>query len=91
MLFFTRFAPLQPWIISIPESTAGSLLFSICTTLKPVSLIKKSPKMIDSCYRLREKADYDDFFLAAKEDAEHQLEKAKHVIHAVEQFIAEKR
>jgi len=47
--------------------------------------------MIDSCYRLREKADYDDFFLAAKEDAEHQLEKAKHVIHAVEQFIAEKR
>ena len=47
--------------------------------------------MIDSCYRLREKADYDDFFLAAKEDAEHQLKKAKHVIHAVEQFIAEKR
>ena len=52
---------------------------------------KEISKMIDSCYRLREKVDYDDFFLAAKEDAEHQLEKAKHVIHAVEQFIAEKR
>ena len=47
---------------------------------------KTISKLIDSCYRLREKADYDDFFLAAKEDAVQQLEKAKQVIHAVEQY-----
>ena len=44
--------------------------------------------MIDSCYRMREKADYDDFFLAAKDDAIQQLDKAKHVVRAVERFIA---
>lgn len=44
-------------------------------------------KMIDSCYRLREKADYDDFYLAAKEDAAQQLEKAKRVVCAVENYL----
>ena len=44
-------------------------------------------KMIDSCYRLREKADYDDFYLAAREDAIQQLEKAKQVYNAVKQYI----
>ena len=43
--------------------------------------------MIDSSYRLREKADYDVFFLAAKDDAERQLEKASHVVQAVKQYI----
>ena len=51
---------------------------------------KEISKWIDSCYRLREKADYDDFFLAANDDAERQLEKARRVIHAVDRFIAEK-
>lgn len=47
--------------------------------------------MIDSCYRMREKADYDDFFFAAKDDAVQQLDKAKHVVHAVERFIVSKQ
>ena len=45
-------------------------------------------RLIDSCYRLREKADYDDFFLVAREDADRQLEKAKKIIAAVSQYIA---
>ena len=48
-------------------------------------------KKIDTCYRLREKADYDDFFLVAKEDALQQFEKAKHVVLAVEQYISAKQ
>ena len=46
--------------------------------------------MIDSCYRLREKADYDDFFLVAKDDAVLQLEKARQIVSAIEQYITEK-
>ena len=52
---------------------------------------KEISKMIDSCYRMREKADYDDFFLAAKDDAIQQLDKAKSIVHAVEQFIVSKQ
>lgn len=43
--------------------------------------------MIDSCYRLREKADYDDFFLVARNDAVIQLEKAKYVVQTVSRYI----
>ena len=46
-------------------------------------------KIIDSCYRLREKADYDDFYLVAKEEAELQLEKAKKVYLIIEKHIAQ--
>lgn len=49
---------------------------------------KSISKMIDSCYRLREKADYDDFFLVAKDDAVQQLEKATCIIQAIEQFFS---
>ena len=48
---------------------------------------KEISKLIDSCYRLREKADYDDFFLVAREDAEMQLEKAKRIFSVIEQYI----
>ena len=48
---------------------------------------KEISKMIDSCYRLREKADYDDFFLVGREDAERQLEKAKQIVPAAERYI----
>ncbi|MBQ7520543.1 MAG: HEPN domain-containing protein [Clostridia bacterium] len=51
---------------------------------------KEISKMIDSCYRLREKADYDDFFLAAKEDAVMQLDKARRIICAVEAYLTTK-
>ena len=33
-------------------------------------------KLIDSAYRIREKCDYSDFFIASKEDAERQIENA---------------
>lgn len=47
-------------------------------------------KLIDSSYRLREKADYDDFYLVAREDAEQQLEKARHVVQTIEQYVRQR-
>ena len=44
-----------------------------------------------SRYRLREKADYDDFFLVARDDAVQQLEKAKHIVETVERYIVSRQ
>lgn len=43
-------------------------------------------KLIDSAFRLREKADYEDFYIVAIEDARRQIEKAETVIAAVEAY-----
>ena len=51
---------------------------------------KEISKMIDSCYRLREKTDYDDFFLVAKDDAVQQLDKAGMIVDAVDLYISSK-
>jgi uncharacterized protein (UPF0332 family) len=48
---------------------------------------KELSKMIDSCYRLREKADYDDFYLVARDEAVQQLEKAKKIFQTIETHI----
>lgn len=48
---------------------------------------KEMSKMIDSCYRLREKADYDDFYLVAKDEAVQQLEKAKSIYQIIETYV----
>ena len=66
---------------------SGIIAFFNQHYVKPGIFDKEISKMIDSCYRLREKADYDDFFLAAKDDAVIQLEKAKRIMEAVEQYL----
>ena len=43
-------------------------------------------KLIDSAYRLREKADYEDFYIVAIADARKQIEKAETVIATVEEY-----
>ncbi|MBO4914784.1 MAG: HEPN domain-containing protein [Oscillospiraceae bacterium] len=48
---------------------------------------KSFSKLIDSAYRLREKADYEDFYIVAIEDARKQIEKAETVIEAVEKYV----
>ena len=68
---------------------SGILAFFNQHYVKPGIFDKSISKLIDSCYRLREKADYDDFFLASKEDAVLQLEKAAHIVDAVEQYLHE--
>ena len=51
---------------------------------------KELSKIVDSCYRLREKADYDDFYLVSKEEAEQQIKKAKTVFEAIAAYVHSK-
>lgn len=48
---------------------------------------KEISRLIDSCYRSREKADYDDFVQIEERDAVLQTEKAAQVVEAVERFL----
>lgn len=45
-------------------------------------------KMVDSAFRLREKADYEDFYVVAIEDAARQIDKAEAVIETVERYVS---
>ena len=47
-------------------------------------------KILDTAFRLREKADYDDFFIVSHTEAEEQAEKAEKVIEMVEPYLREK-
>ena len=49
---------------------------------------KTFSKKVDSAFRLREKADYDDFYIVAVEDAKRQIENAEAVITAVEAYVS---
>ena len=48
---------------------------------------KKIYKIIDSAYRIREKCDYSDFFLASKEDSQIQLNRARELYEAVTVYV----
>lgn len=48
---------------------------------------KEISRIIDTAYRLREKADYKDFYAVSKEQAEEQLKKAKRVIEIVKPYL----
>lgn len=47
-------------------------------------------KIIDGAYRIREKCDYSDFFLASKEDSAIQLSHAETFVKTVEEYIQKK-
>ncbi len=51
---------------------------------------KSVSKMVDTCYRLREKADYQDFFLVSHDMAEEQLEKAEKILKILEPYLEER-
>ena len=66
---------------------SGVIAFFNQHYVKPGVFDKELSKMIDSCYRLREKADYDDFYLVAKDEAVQQLDKAKKICQTIELHI----
>ncbi|MCM1283084.1 MAG: HEPN domain-containing protein [Muribaculaceae bacterium] len=47
-------------------------------------------KIIDSAYRIREKSDYSDFFIASREDSEMQLEHAHDFVRTVNTYLENK-
>ena len=50
---------------------------------------RESGRKIGMLKQLREKSDYDDFFIAGKEEAEIQIETARLMIAEVKRFIGE--
>lgn len=44
-------------------------------------------RIIKDCSYLREKSDYDDFYVASRQEAEVQLENAKKFVAAVEAYL----
>ena len=50
---------------------------------------KKLSKILDSAFRLREKADYDDFVIVSRDKAEEQLLKAKLVLDMFQSYLNE--
>ena len=51
---------------------------------------KEISKLIDTSFRLREKADYQDFFVVSKSQSEEQIEKAEKIIDVIKHYL-EKR
>lgn len=57
--------------------------------LKTEKLDKGLSKIIKSTYYLREKSDYDDFYIAGKEETKKQLQNAQVFVTAVEKYLTE--
>lgn len=51
---------------------------------------KRLSKILDTAFRLREKADYDDFFVVSYDAAKEQIQKAEEVINMVEPYLKQK-
>lgn len=65
------------------------MLFFNRTYVKEKIFDKSISKMIDSTYRLREKADYEDFVIISKVQAVEQLQKAENVLQMIEPYLLE--
>lgn len=57
--------------------------------MKIEKLDKGLSKIIKSTYYLREKSDYDDFYIAGKEETKKQLQNAQVFVTAVEKYLTE--
>lgn len=51
---------------------------------------RDASKIIDTMYRLREKADHDDFYVASRKQAEDQLKKAKQFLEMISIYLEQK-
>ena len=49
---------------------------------------KSFSKMVDSAFRLREKADYDDFYVVTAAEAREQIEKAETIIKSTSDYVS---
>jgi len=66
---------------------SGVIAFFNQTYLKTERLEKGLSKIVKESSYLREKSDYDDFYIAKKEDVENQLLNAKYFVNQIKKFI----
>ena len=57
--------------------------------VKTEAFDKKLSKLISSAFRLREKADYQDFYIVTAQEAEGQIEVAEQVIAKIEGYLSD--
>ena len=70
---------------------SGVIAYFNHTYVKEGIFDKSISKLVDTCYRLREKADYQDFFIVSREMAQEQLEKAEKILRMLEPYLNQKR
>ena len=58
--------------------------------VKTEAFDKKLSKLISSAFRLREKADYQDFYIVTAQEAEGQIEVAEQVIAKIEAYLSDR-
>ena len=68
---------------------SGVIAFFNRTYVKEGIFDKGISKLIDTAYRLREKADYQDFVIISKDQAIEQIEKAQKVIGMIKPYLEE--
>lgn len=66
---------------------SGVISFFNRTYVKTGIFDKSISKLIDTAYRLREKADYQDFIIISKDQAAEQIEKAENVLGMFETYL----
>lgn len=69
---------------------SGIIAFFNKTYVKTGIFDKTISKLIDTAFRLREKADYQDFFVVSRDQAEEQINKAKEVIKTISPYLQSK-
>ena len=68
---------------------SGVIAFFTQTFLKTETIDRGMAKIIKESSYLREKSDYDDFYIASKDEAEKQLEKAREFVSAVQEYMSQ--
>ena len=69
---------------------SGVIAYFNHTYVKEGIFDKSISELVDTCYRLREKADYQDFFIVSREMAQEQLEKAEKILRMLEPYLNQK-
>ena len=69
---------------------SGIIAFFNKTYVKTGIFDKTISKLIDTAFRVREKADYQDFFVVSRDQAEEQINKAKEVIKTISPYLQSK-
>lgn len=69
---------------------SGVIAFFNKSYVKEGVFDKEISKLIDTAFRLREKADYQDFYVVSKEQAEEQIDKAKKLIESIRHYLLTK-
>jgi len=67
---------------------SGIIAFFNAEFVKTGIFEKQVSKIIDSAFRMREKSDYLDFFVASEDEARELIDKAEYVIETVEAWLS---